>query len=135
MFTALFRPPLAWRSKEWAQRIGALRQLLHERDGEVAELQRLLEARAAEMEAREGEAAQQAQRVAELEARIAELEARIRQLAQQLEAAQRAAQFASIGAGRVQGGRGGLLLRVVAAVAIIPIHTTPCACMRIDVIP
>ncbi|KAL4457403.1 hypothetical protein ABPG75_012268 [Micractinium tetrahymenae] len=100
--------PVEIDSEEWARRIGALRQLLHERDGEVAELQRLLEARAAELEAREGEVARQAQRIAELEARIVELEGRIRQLAQQLEGAQRAAQLAAVGTGRLPGGASGL---------------------------
>jgi hypothetical protein len=69
------------RSEEWGRRISALRLLLQEREGEVAELQRLLEDSQRHLEGGQALAAQQAQRVAALEERI-------RQLLRQLEAAQ-----------------------------------------------
>lgn len=100
-------------SEEWVKRTAALRELLRERDSEVAQLQRLLEERAGELDGREQEAAKQAQRIAELEQRIAELEGRIRLLMRQLEAVrQEAAAAAPAGASRgnpaasYRGGRG-----------------------------
>ena len=68
-------------SEEWGRRISALRHLLQEREGEVAELQRMLEDSQRQQEGGHALAAQQAQRVAALEERI-------RQLLRQLEAAE-----------------------------------------------
>lgn len=72
------------RSEEWERRTAALRGLLRERDGEVAQLQGLLERSQRALAGREQEAAA-------LERRIAELEGRIEALLRQLEGAQAAA--------------------------------------------